>query len=192
MTSELCPFEPEQSVAYQPSRRDSRFPDGLPAPCPVLGQPYRIAELVPGGYLRLHGFEHLSRHALHWSDFSPIGQSFDTTSPYTRDELIAARDGRWPRRGDRCDCCGNMIPRFAELTPQDETRIVQMVSEGQVTQARRELAACTGAPSRFTKIWALHSGQPRSRFAGPPCPKCGKPLISANSKQCLHCHEDWH
>lgn len=190
--AEPCPFKTEQSVEYRPLRRDTRFPDGLPSPCPVVGQPYSVTEVVAGAYLRLHGFEHLSRHALHWSDFTPVGQSFDTASPYTRAELLAAHDGRWPFRGDWCDCCGNMVPRFVELTSEGEALIRQLVLERQHTRARRELAARTGAPPRFTKIWVTHSGQARQRFSGPPCPKCGEPLISARSKQCLRCHADWH
>jgi hypothetical protein len=120
----------------------------------------------------------------------PMKQSSGT--PYSRKELLAAQDGRWPDRGQKCDSCGVMVPQFAEFADSDRARILGIVAAGQHSLAQAELEACTRAPPRFAKIWVLHSGRPSPRFPGPPCPHCGQPLASSRAKQCLHCHADWH
>jgi hypothetical protein len=112
--------------------------------------------------------------------------------PYTREELQEAADGRWPERGDRCERCGVLIPRFVDLSDADRARIIALILNGQQTLAQEELKACTGAPPRFAKIWAIHSGKADLRYPGPPCPHCGEPLATSRAKQCLHCHRDWH
>jgi hypothetical protein len=39
----------------------------------------------------------------------------------------------------------------------------------------------------------LDVGRPKARKRiGPPCPKCGAPLRSAQAKQCFTCGADWH
>jgi hypothetical protein len=103
--------------------------------------------------------------------------------PYTRSELEAAADGRWPDRGDKCERCGVLVPQFADLTDTDRTRIKRLILNGQLTLAREELKACTGAPERFAKIWVIHSGKPSARYPGPPCPHCGSAL--ATSRQAV-------
>jgi hypothetical protein len=112
-------------------------------------------------------------------------------TPYTREELAAAHDGRWPDRGLKCDCCGVHVPVFAELSEATHGRLIELILEGKAALALAELIAATGAPQRFAKIWVLHSGQPKPRFSGPPCPQCGAPLASSRAKQCLKCHADW-
>jgi hypothetical protein len=135
----------------------------------------------------------------HWQSITPPTRDKVLTSstqpsnvPYSRSELLEAADGRWPDRGLRCDCCGGVVPEFAELTDADRVRIIGLAFRGQHTLAEAELQACTGAPPQFAKIWVLHAGRPNPRFPGPPCPHCGKPLASSRAKQCLHCHIDWH
>lgn len=115
-----------------------------------------------------------------------------STKPYSRDELKAAADGRWPDRGERCGRCGVLVPQFADLTVGDRGRIVHLIIEGRKMLAQRELMAATDAPPRFAKIWVLHEGCPQPRFPGPSCPYCGEPLASSRTRQCLHCHRDWH
>lgn len=34
--------------------------------------------------------------------------------------------------------------------------------------------------------------RPSIDFDGPPCPYCGKPLLSDATRQCLTCHASWH
>jgi hypothetical protein len=114
------------------------------------------------------------------------------TGTYSRDELRAASDGRWPERGHRCNRCGVLVPVLVELADDDRAKILHLIAEGRVMLARQELIAATGAPPRFAKIWVLHAGRPQARFSGPPCPYCGEPLASLRAKQCLHCHRDWH
>jgi hypothetical protein len=99
----------------------------------------------------------------------PMKQSSGT--PYSRKEILAAQDGRWPDRGQKCDSCGVMVPQFAEFADSDRARILGIVAAGQHSLAQAELEACTRAPPRFAKIWVLHSGRPSPRFSGPPCPQ---------------------
>jgi hypothetical protein len=115
-----------------------------------------------------------------------------SNAPYSRAELLAAEDGRWPERGDRCERCGVLIPRFCDLSPGERADILNLKSEGGVVDAMDELRKRTGAPVRFAKIWVIHHGEAQPRYSGPPCPHCGKPLASDRAKQCLHCHTDWH
>jgi len=115
-----------------------------------------------------------------------------SNEPYTREELRAAEDGRWPERGDRCLRCGVLVPRFADLTDHDRERILDLKKRSDPGGAMSALRKAIGAPTRFAKIWVLHSGRPQPRHAGPPCPHCGEPLASERAKQCLHCHADWH
>jgi hypothetical protein len=112
--------------------------------------------------------------------------------PYSRDELRAADDGRWPERGDRCLRCGVLVPRFADLKANDRARLIDLIGKQEPVAAMDALRDLTGAPTRFAKIWVLHSGSPQPRYAGPPCPHCGERLASERAKQCLHCHADWH
>lgn len=116
----------------------------------------------------------------------------DPVAPYSRHELLAAQDGRWPERGVPCERCGVLVPQFADLQDVDRARILKLVTSGQMTLAQEEVKACTGAPERFAKIWVIHAGWPRPRSPGPPCPHCGMPLATSRAKQCLHCHRDWH
>src|SRR5882672_9438556 len=74
-----------------------------------------------------------------------------SNAPYTREELLPAADGRWPERGDRCERCGVLVPRFADLSQDDVTRILGLIADRQLTAAMTDLRKCTGAPGRFAK-----------------------------------------
>src|SRR6478735_3720992 len=69
-----------------------------------------------------------------------------SNAPYSRAELLAAEDGRWPERGDRCERCGVLIPTFCDLSPGDRADILNLKREAGVVDAMDELRKRTGAP----------------------------------------------
>jgi hypothetical protein len=91
-------------------------------------------------------------------------------------------------QGDFCPQCKNHIPRFPGLTETEETRIRDLSP----VNAMKELHELTGCGIATAKIWALHPTGPHAAKIHPPCPYCGKALISTESRQCLLCGWDWH
>jgi hypothetical protein len=115
-----------------------------------------------------------------------------SNAPYSRAELLALDDKRCPDRGDPCPCCGELVPRFGDLNPELFAHLVSLMREDQTLDPMEELRKYTGAPLIFAKIWVIHRGEPQPRYPKLPCRYCGRPLPSERSKQCLHCHADWH
>ncbi len=111
--------------------------------------------------------------------------------PYTRNELVAADPG-FPKRGPVCVRCRTHVPRFADLSPDDEARVRLLIRNREPVLAMKELERATGCPPRWAKIWVIHKGSQHPGFDGPPCPSCGLPLVSERSRQCLRCGADWH
>jgi predicted RNA-binding Zn-ribbon protein involved in translation (DUF1610 family) len=115
-----------------------------------------------------------------------------SNAPYSRAELLAADHEQLPARGDLCPRCGDLVPRFGELTPELHAYLVSLTWETEGPDIFEELHKYTGAPPWLAKIWVSHGGEPQPRYPRFPCPHCGKPLPTTRSKQCLHCHADWH
>jgi len=111
--------------------------------------------------------------------------------PYSREEMRNVGDSL-PTRGPICPKCKKHIPQFRDLTPQDESRLRQLILENRKIVATQELRSFTGCPISWAKLWVLHSGRADSIGTTAPCPYCGKPLITARAKQCQHCLMDWH
>ena len=112
-------------------------------------------------------------------------------TPYTSAELKGALP-QWPERGVICPKCGTVIPQFAALTEEESARLRSLIVRGQKLMAMRELEFLTGAPTRWAKIWVLHSGRADAVDSTAPCPFCGRPLKTARARQCAHCLMDWH
>ena len=55
-----------------------------------------------------------------------------------------------------------------------------------------ELIMRTGCNMVFAKIWVFHTRGPHEPDVKPPCPYCGEPLFTDQTKQCRHCGWDWH
>lgn len=114
--------------------------------------------------------------------------------PYTRAEFEHGVSD-WPDRGEKCSRCKTIVPEFSELTEELAASIAAQSDAGDPAGAYHRMAELLGAPLRYAKIWVLHNGEralARHRDNGPPCPKCGEPLISDASRQCLTCHASWH
>lgn len=111
--------------------------------------------------------------------------------PYSREELQRAGDGL-PTRGPLCPKCKMHIPRFRELTTQDESRVLHLINQSRKVEATKELRLITGCSLAWAKLWVMHSGRPGFVEETAPCPYCGKPLRTSRAKQCQHCLLDWH
>ena len=79
------------------------------------------------------------------------------SQPYTRHELAQLPDDSWPNRGDYCGKCQTWIPKFAEISGQEESRLRGLSK----TQAMKEVSEKTGCTLRWAKIWAIHPNGPR-------------------------------
>ena len=107
---------------------------------------------------------------------------------YTRSELAQLPDDRWPDRGDYCGKCQTWIPRFAEISDKEESRLRSLSK----IQAMKEVKEKTGCTLRWAKIWATHENGPEHQYIGPPCPYCSEPLRTEQAQQCFVCGADWH
>jgi hypothetical protein len=111
-----------------------------------------------------------------------------STEPYSREELTRVTISEFPKRGLLCPRCQTHIPSFGDLSEKEEKRI-RLLDPVEQMRALRE---ATGCNLRWAKIWVLHPNGPQSHKIGPPCPYCGQPLFTDQSKQCLECGWDWH
>lgn len=118
----------------------------------------------------------------------------DRLRPYTRAELLAVGDSL-PARGRVCPGCHQILPRFADLTPEVEMRMRQLSLEGRKIMAVQELIAATGCSLKWAQIWVTHPTGPdlhEKTGKGPDCYYCGKALRSPLACQCVECGMDWH
>jgi len=106
--------------------------------------------------------------------------------PYTREELRAVGDSM-PSRGKLCSRCERFIPEFAELTPEAEARIRELLRNQRPVTAVQELRAVTGCSLAWAKLWVEHVYPWPATRPGPPCPSCGQPLATARAKMCIKC-----
>lgn len=106
-------------------------------------------------------------------------------TPYSRAEIAALSQDAAPERGVHCQSCGAIIPRFEDISPEDEERLRQGSFMDRMRFAREQ----TGCPMLWAKIWALH---PHGGHDTTPCPECGKPLRTKLAQQCWECGADWH
>ena len=112
-------------------------------------------------------------------------------APYTRTEMKDLQNSL-PVRGPVCLHCKGHIPQFAELRAVQRFSALAHIRSKRILEAMATVQNATGCCPLWAKIWAVHHGQPQPRFTGPPCPFCGAPLPSNNSRQCLSCKADWH
>ena len=113
-------------------------------------------------------------------------------APYTRREVLEAGDA-FPERGPMCPKCGTRIPQFVELTGAVEAMLRDLIDRGKKVEATFKLREATGCSLRWAKIWVIHGGVPNTTGEPKvPCPHCGEPLRTAQSKQCRFCKREWH
>ena len=112
--------------------------------------------------------------------------------PYTRREVLEAGDA-FPDRGPVCPKCRTHIPQFVDLTSELEATLRGLIDRGEKVAATLQLREVTGCSLRWAKIWVIHGGVPNT-LSEPvsPCPYCGEPLRTAQSRQCRFCKRDWH
>lgn len=115
-----------------------------------------------------------------------------TAGAYLREEMVGLALDSLPTRGPVCPKCGAIIPQFADLTEENETRLRRLLLDGRKAMAMHELHSLVHCPPAWAKIWVLHGGRPEGIGTTAPCPYCGKPLKTALAKQCPHCNMDWH
>lgn len=116
-----------------------------------------------------------------------------SSEPYTTEELRQMATD-FPDRGEMCRKCNMRVPEFANLSEHDAGRVRALIDADDRVAATKLLQDITGCPLTWAKIWVTHSGRPSAagEFAGPPCPRCGRPLRTNASRQCPHCFADWH
>ena len=108
-------------------------------------------------------------------------------TPYTNDELAALGNDAFPKRGTYCPRCRNFIPKFAAIGADEEARLrIDGIAGWKALRVK------TGCNMLFAKIWWIHPNGAHAAKVTPPCPYCGEPLFTENSKQCLKCGWDWH
>lgn len=113
--------------------------------------------------------------------------------PYRREELVGNLDPL-PKRGEACPGCGVVLPRYEDLSPEQEARLRDLVRQGHRITAIEGLIAATGCPTAWAKLWVSHPMGPElhPRESGPACYYCGGALRTAAARQCVECGMDWH
>jgi hypothetical protein len=113
---------------------------------------------------------------------------------YTPDEIV--REGEsMPTKGLFCPACETYIPYAFGMTQEVETILRAQLSNGKRIEVINTLRQQVGFPLSWTKIWVLHPNGPEPAPPAPPAtpyPYCGKPLRTAQAKQCRFCRRDWH
>ncbi len=97
----------------------------------------------------------------------------------------------FPKKGEFCKKCKTYIPKFCDLTAEQENHLKELISKDEKILAVKQLVEYTGCSHRWAKIWVLHPNGPTPVLSGPPCPHCGKPLRTSKAKQCPHCLKRW-
>jgi len=110
---------------------------------------------------------------------------------YSRSEVLTLGNA-FPTRGQLCHHCGLRIPEFDELRGEGRRRVLELIRDGRMIMAIRELQTITGCSLRWAKLWAHHAGRRQARHPGPPCPFCRQPLRTSRTQLCVHCGADWH
>jgi len=110
---------------------------------------------------------------------------------YTRKEIESLGDV-FPSKGDYCEKCKTFIPKFAELSEEDEAHCRKTEKSKGSAAGMKMLTQFTGCSVRWAKIWSLHPNGPTPILSGPPCPYCGEALRTEKAKQCAHCFKSWH
>lgn len=113
---------------------------------------------------------------------------------YDRKEFSEVLD-RLPDRGAKCSGCNAVVPRFSDLSGENERRIKYLIAQNRKIMAIQELMAATGCPLSWAQVWIDHPNGPELHDKGkrgPDCPYCGKPLRTAVARQCVECGMDWH
>jgi len=90
-----------------------------------------------------------------------------------------------------CECCGNIIPKFENLSKEDEEKVRQEFRDFGPIASIKKLREITNSRLKEAKIWVDHSGEFVHRKTI-PCPYCGELLRTENAKQCRFCLRDWH
>src|SRR5579884_4234071 len=117
--------------------------------------------------------------------------TLDCGEPYTRAEVLRLRKFP-PERGWLCPGCSAVVPCFADLSEEDERRILFLIRDGRPCKAAQELEGLTGCWAEWSSVWVAHKTVPRPFKRHGDCPYCGKPLRTGEAKQCPHCRRDWH
>ena len=100
-----------------------------------------------------------------------------------------------PTMGRPCYHCGTRIPKFIDLTKEDNIRIFGLArteGEGAAIDALVEVMEC---PRAWAELYVTHPFGPRRParlWLGPPCGSCGRPLRTRLARQCFECGLDWH
>jgi len=110
---------------------------------------------------------------------------------YSRDEILASDQSKFPEKGLFCNKCRHFIPIFSDIKDGDLLRVNQLIVSSRHIMAIEELRSATGCGLLWAKLWVVHSGRPHYR-SNAPCPYCGLPLVTDHAKQCDHCFMDWH
>ena len=96
-------------------------------------------------------------------------------------------------RDRHCSRCGHQLPEFPDLTHAQRLELRRMIDTSGSIVAIKRLREISGCDLREAKLWVHHrgiAGQGHEPLV--PCPHCGKPLRSAQAKQCRFCKLDWH
>jgi hypothetical protein len=87
-------------------------------------------------------------------------------------------------------------PRWALVGEAERDEIVDLIDErGSVLLAIKRYRDVTGeglAQSKDAVGSVIVDIELGRRGAGPPCPRCGKPLRTKKAEQCFECGADWH
>lgn len=93
--------------------------------------------------------------------------------------------------GKPCECCGNIIPKFENISKEDEEKVRQEFRDFGPIASIKKLREITNSGLKEAKIWVDHCGE-YIHWKSIPCLYCGEPLITVEAKQCCFCLRDWH
>jgi hypothetical protein len=110
---------------------------------------------------------------------------------YTREEAQNHPKGEMPDHGLFCECCNSFIPKFEDLSEEDERVILEMWDNRGSLKAYTHLMALTGCSLLWAREWLFHRGKPNPN-AHKNCPYCEEKLRTPLAQQCRHCKKQWH